>query len=82
MTKWYKFGFCVHNSGFDKYLFQLIVLFKPDFNYVNNFTLSWVDKVSTGTSSLVSVIINVAFWLATLIDAIKQFADKVKIIHN
>ena len=24
------------NSGFDKYLFQLIVLLKPDFNCVNN----------------------------------------------
>ena len=37
------------NSGFDKYLFQLIVLLKPDLNCVNNFALSWVDKVTTIT---------------------------------
>ena len=30
--KWFKFGFCVNNSGFDRYLFQLIVPLKPDFN--------------------------------------------------
>ena len=27
-----KIGFCANNSGFDKYLFQLITLLKPDFN--------------------------------------------------
>ena len=30
--KWLRFGFCANNSGFDKYLFQLIALLKPDFN--------------------------------------------------
>ena len=40
---------CANNSGFDKYLLQLIVLLKSDFNYVNNFALSWFDKVNTGT---------------------------------
>ena len=40
---------CANNSGFDRYLFQLIVLLKPDFNCGNNFALSWVDKVTTGT---------------------------------
>ena len=47
-TKWFKFGFCVNNSGFHRYLFQLIVLLKIDFNFGNNFELSWVDKVTTG----------------------------------
>ena len=43
------FGFCANNSDFDGYLFELIILLKPDFNCCNNFTLSWVDKVTTGT---------------------------------
>ena len=43
---------------FDSYLFQLIVLLKPDFNCWSNFALSWVDKVTTGTCSFVSVIAN------------------------
>ena len=38
-TKWFKYRFCANNSGFDKYLFQLIVLLKPDFNCVNDFAL-------------------------------------------
>ena len=29
--------------------FKLIVLLKPDFNWGNNFALSWVDKVTIGT---------------------------------
>ena len=50
LTKWFNFGFCANNSGFDRYLFQLIVLLKSDSNIcVNNFALSWVDKVTTGT---------------------------------
>ena len=32
--------FCLNNSGFARYLFQLIVLLKPDFNCGNNFALS------------------------------------------
>ena len=40
---------CANNSGFDRYLFQLIVLLKPDFNCDNNFALSLVDKVTIGT---------------------------------
>ena len=31
-TKWLRFGFYANNSGFDKYLFQLITLLKPYFN--------------------------------------------------
>ena len=47
--KWFKFGFCANNSGFDRYLFQLIALLKAYFNYANNFALYWVDEVTTGT---------------------------------
>ena len=32
--------FCANNSGFGRYLFQLIVFLKPDFNCGNNFELS------------------------------------------
>ena len=47
--KWFKFAFCANNSGFARYLFLLIVLLNPDFNYGVNFALSWVDKVTAGT---------------------------------
>ena len=47
--KLFKFAFCANNAGFDRYLFQLIVLLKPDFNCDNNFALSWVDEVTTAT---------------------------------
>ena len=50
---------------FDRYLFQLIVLLKLDFNCGNNFTLSWVYKVTTGT--FVSVISEVGLWFAALV---------------
>ena len=33
----------------DLYLFQLIILLKPDPSYFNSFVLSWVDKVTTRT---------------------------------
>ena len=32
----------------DWYLFQLAVFSKPDSNCLSSFTLSWVDKVTTG----------------------------------
>ena len=44
-----KFDFWGNNSAYGRYLFQLIVLLKPDFNWGNNFAWSWVDKVTTGT---------------------------------
>ena len=50
--------FCAYVFGSDWYLFQLIVLLRPDFNRWSNFALSWVDKVTTGTKSFVSVIAN------------------------
>ena len=42
----------------DSYLFQLIVFLKPDFSCWSNFSLSLVDKVTTGTYNFVSVISN------------------------
>ena len=44
-----KYWFCTFTDTFDWYLFQLIVLLKPDFNWSNSFTFSRVDKVTTGT---------------------------------
>ena len=49
----FKYLFCVCPVILDWYLFQLIVLWKSDSNCFNNFTLSWVDKVATGTQSFV-----------------------------
>ena len=49
LTKSLKFVFCADNSGFDRYLFQLIILLKPDFDCCNNYALSRIDKVATGT---------------------------------
>ena len=42
------YGFYAIKSSFDKYLVQLIVLLKPDFNCVNYYALSWFDKITTG----------------------------------
>ena len=36
------------NGTFNWYLFELIVLIKPDVNCLSNF-LFWVDKFTTGT---------------------------------
>ena len=52
------FGFCANNSGFDKYLFQLVTLLNPDFNCCSSLELSCVDKVTTGTCDFVSIILN------------------------
>ena len=46
------------------HLFQLIVLLKPDSNYFKSFMLSWVDKVTTGRWSFVSIVVNVDSWFA------------------
>ena len=40
-TKWFKFGFSGNNSAFDRYLFELIVLLKPEFNVGNNLASSY-----------------------------------------
>ena len=42
----------------DSYLFQLNVFLKPDFSFWSNFSLSLVDKVTTGKYNFVSVILN------------------------
>ena len=57
----------------DWYLFQLIVLLKPDSNCFNSFTLSWVDKVTTGISRFVSVIVNVGSRFAAVSGVKRDF---------
>ena len=37
---------------------------KPDPIFLNSFTLSWVDKVTTGAQSFASVIVIVGSWFA------------------
>ena len=44
-----EYGFCLSVDTFDRYLFQLIALLKPDFSCSNIFTLYQVNKVTTGT---------------------------------
>ena len=41
--------FCTWFVALDRYLFQLIVLVKPDFSYLSSFKLSWVAQVMIGT---------------------------------
>ena len=48
----------------------------PDFSCCNSFALSWVDKVTTGTWSFVSVIASVFAWFTAALD-ITQFAGQV-----
>ena len=48
-----------------------------DFNCCNSFVLLSVDKVTTGTQSFASVIVNVVAWFAAALD-IKQLAEHVK----
>ena len=44
---------------FVRFIFiQLIVLLRPDSNCLSSFTLSWVDRVTTGTYGFVSVTLN------------------------
>ena len=43
-----KIGFAHMFLGHDWYLFQLIVILKPDFNSWSSFVLSWFDKVTNG----------------------------------
>ena len=57
--KWFRFGFILNNPGFDKHLFQLFTLLKPDLNCWSSLELSCVDKVTTGTYNFVSVILNI-----------------------
>ena len=56
-------------------MFQLITLLKPDFNCSNNFSLSFVDKVTTGTYKFVSVVLNFPGPVELVIT---QFDDHVK----
>ena len=53
------------------YLFQLIVFLKPDFNCWSNFSLSLVDKVTTGRYNFVSVIVIVELVITQSLDHVK-----------
>ena len=44
-----KYWFMLSVYSFGWYLFQAIVLLKPDFKYSSSFALSWVDKVTIWT---------------------------------
>ena len=56
-----EYSFTASVDAFAWFLFHLIVLLQPDFNFSSSFASSWVDKVTTGTwSIIVSVIENVA----------------------
>ena len=44
LTKRFNCTFCLNNSGFEVYLFQLIALLKSDFSCCNNFTETSVMK--------------------------------------
>ena len=63
-TKWFRFRFWADNSSFDRFLFQQMALLKTDFDCVNNFALTWVDKVTTGTKRLASVFADLGTWFA------------------
>ena len=60
----------------DWYLFQLIFILKPDSNCSSSFTLPCVDKVTTGTWPIVSVIVNVGTWFAAVPEMKKQFFEQ------
>ena len=56
-------------------MFQLVTLLKPDLNCYNNFSLSSVDKVTTGTYKFVPVILNFPSPRELIIT---QFVDHIK----
>ena len=62
------------NMGLERSVF--LFLLNPDSNCCNSFELSWVDKVTTGTRSLVPI--NVVFRFATALDT-THFVDHVRI---
>ena len=49
LIKKFLYGFGACTDTFGSYLFQLIVLLKPDFNCSSSFSSPWVDKVTTGS---------------------------------
>ena len=50
-----------------------------DFDCSSSFALSWVDKVTAGTYSFVSVIVNIGSWSAIGLSVIKHLLDQVRI---
>ena len=62
--------FCAWFIVLARYLFQSIVLLKPDSNCLRSFMFSWVDKIITGTLNLVSFIWKLGFWWFAVPDII------------
>lgn len=50
----------------------MVVLLKPGFNCCNSFELSWIDKVTTGTSVIENISTSVE-------SAVTQFVDRARI---
>ena len=50
----------------------MVVLLKPDFNCCNSFELSWIDKVTTGTSVIENISTSVE-------SAVTIFVDRARI---
>ena len=67
--------FCV--VVFVSYLFQLIVYLNLDFNCCNNFALSSIDKVTTGTKRFCISYCKFVAWFSAALD-ITQFAGQVR----
>ena len=55
---------CLSGEKFDCYLSRLTGLFKADLNCSNSFALSRVHKVTMGTESFVSVILDVVSFVS------------------
>ena len=51
---------------------------KLDFNCSSSFALSWLDKVTTGTYSCVSVSVNVGSWPTIGLSITKHLLDQVR----
>ena len=46
---------------------------------MSSFALSWFDKVTTGTKSFVSVIVNISSWLGIGLSILKDLLDQVRL---
>ena len=83
--KSFKYCFCSYIVGSDWYLFQLFVLLKPYFDCCNSFASSYVEKVTTGTSSVVLVIANVPApveLVITQVDIFVLFISPLQLING
>ena len=56
---------------------NILLDLKPDVNCWNNFALSWVDRVTTGTKTFISVILNLALPVELVIKQVDYPAKKI-----